>query len=1004
MRKTSSFTLPVILAMLAVVCEAANPVHFEHLGPEDGLSHNTANAIIQDREGFIWIATDDGLDRFDGYEFRHFRLAPAAGNSNVFVRLVEDDAGVLWIGTRSGLLRFDPRDEILEPVTLGDQAEDRELEVTAMLKAPGGEVWIAQGPRLFRAEGGQSDFHQVLDITSPEQAGALAILALTTDPSEHLWFLVGDAAARTTLVARLDAEGSLQRYPLGEWASLGIGFGFDRSGELWLSAGRHPTNIPGARRLPGEISPTMGLNAMVEDDAGTIWLGTTGAGIFRVPPGGGNQAQQLMLGEGWQENYVLDFLIDRAGSVWVSTLAGVARHDPGSRPFRHLGVDDSGGGLSVGAVSSLVQDSDGAVWVGTYGGGLGRWDPATGTVETIRHQAGHPGSLCDDTIWDLHLDQSGALWVAGASAMCRRDPATGTFAPIAPPRNWDRQTDVRVMRGFGPDTVLVGFSILGFWMLDVNTRQWRQLLEVEGQITSLEVMPPDHAWLGFHTGFLVRVAPESGAVTRFDLASPDGRHFKNLNIYDIHHDESGQLWLATDGGLGRFDPVSGAFEYPVLPEELPGTVTFSLERDDAGRLWIGTNHGLARFDPRAPAEERVRLFDLSDGLGNIEFNRRAVFRSASGDMYLGGMTGVTAFHPDAVRLNTNQPSVALTRISVLGKGGERELVPRNVGALTLQSGDQAVAFEFAALSFVATHKNEYAYRLEGLDSDWVMAGQRRYARYAGLAPGEYRFRARGSNNHGVWSEAEVQLPVTVLPAYWQTAWFRGAVVIALLGLLWFAHRYRVRRLLELEKMRLRIASDLHDELSGELSSIALSSAIARRKGYLEESERHRLEEIESTSRHVIGGLRDLVWTINPEHDSIPATVRRMRETASQLLESLEWTFDEDWTQAREVMAMTVRRDLYLVFKEALTNIVRHARATRVSIRLATMDDRLRLEVEDDGAGFDVSASGDGTGLASVRRRARRLGATLDVSSGPGKGTRIRMDLPLSHVRRDGESS
>ncbi len=766
----------------------------------------------------------------------------------------------------------------------------------------------------------------------------------------------------------------------------------------------HVAQYRSAQRLPQEIPASVGVQVVAEADNGAVWLGTTGDGLYRMERDDPASLEQHRLGSTWQENYVLDLLVDRAGSVWASTLAGVWRHDPGARPFRHLGAQTEGQpGLAAPAVSAIRQAGDGDVWIGTFGGGLARLDLATGALRTFRHDPADPGSLCDDTIWALHPDRAGRLWVGGGEALCVLEPETERFEPVAVPRQWERPLDVRLL-GEIDGSILVGFSLHGLYALEPDSRQFRPLLRLGSQLTSLESIGPTDLWVGYHTGLLVDLDSRTGRYETIELEDAAGRRLSHLTIYDIESAPDGSLWLATAGGLARYEPQSGRLDYPIASETLPGTVCFSVRLDRFGDLWVGTNQGLARLDPATVDEGTGSVFDLADGLGNIEFNRAAAFESESGLIFFGGMTGLTMFRPEEVRPNPVPPPVVLTRLSVLGREGERSIVPRGLDHLILTPDDRAVSFEFAALNFIASEKNRYAYRLDGLDPDWVEAGRRRFARYAGIPSGEYVFRVRGSNNHRVWSEEPVALPLSVLPSFWQTVWFRMLVVAAVALVLYVAYRMRIRRFRELEQMRLGIASDLHDELSGELSAIALSSAIARQRDYLEVPERHRLAEIESTAREVIDGLRDLVWAINPEHDSLSATVGRMRSTAAQLLDGVEWSFEEEWTSGDDDLSMKVRRDLYLVLKEALTNAVRHADAGCVAVRLERRQQRLELIVEDDGGGFEPATMKAGSGLESMRRRAERIGGELVVESSPGEGATIRLGIPLARLDDGGENS
>jgi signal transduction histidine kinase len=427
-------------------------------------------------------------------------------------------------------------------------------------------------------------------------------------------------------------------------------------------------------------------------------------------------------------------------------------------------------------------------------------------------------------------------------------------------------------------------------------------------------------------------------------------------------------------------------------EGLPGSAAYSVAEDGRGRLWIGTNRGLARF---TPPDGPFRAYDLADGIGTVEFNRHAHFRDADGTLYFGGVDGLTVFHPEAIRNNPYVPPVVLTRVETAGRAGTAAYTPAGLDGLTLTHRQTAVTFEFAALNFTDPDKNRYAYRLEGFDARWVQAGTQRVARYTSLPPGRYTFRVRGANNDGVWNTRGAALAVTVLPPFWQTWPFRALLAAAALALLTAAYRARVRRLLELERLRLRIAGDLHDDLSSDLSGIALVADLLRRREGMPEADRLQLAEVRDTALRKVDALRDIVWTINPEHDTLEATVRRMRQVAATLLAGLEVTFEVDVPDAGQAVAMTFRRDVLLIFKEALHNVARHAGAAHVAIRLRQRDGRLDLSVEDDGRGFDPQAAADGHGLRNMRVRAERAGATLDVRSRPGGGTRIGVGLRVA---------
>jgi signal transduction histidine kinase len=451
-------------------------------------------------------------------------------------------------------------------------------------------------------------------------------------------------------------------------------------------------------------------------------------------------------------------------------------------------------------------------------------------------------------------------------------------------------------------------------------------------------------------------------------------------------------------------PTTGALTAFTTHDGLPGSAVYSVLEDGRGRLWLGTNQGLSCFDRHLPAAQRFRNYTVSDGLGSTEFNRHAAVLRADGSMVFGGMNGLTLFHPDRVRDNPYVPPVHLTRIEVASRDGVRGLQPEAVSELQLWPRDKTFGFEFAALNYTAPERNRYAYRLDGFDADWVHAGTRRSCQYTNIPPGSYVFRVKGSNNDGVWNEQGASLPVVVHPAFWQTWWFRALVAAIVAALVWAGYRYRALRRLEMQRLRLRIAGDLHDDVSSDLSGIAMVADMVQGKTYLEEAERRDLVEVRDTALNMVDGVRDIVWYIDPEHDSLESMVIRMRTVAATLLRGIGFDLVTDLPGRSIAVPMAVRRDLYLIFKEALHNVVRHAGAERVVIELAIAGGRLRLRISDDGCGFDVETAKGGHGLRSMRRRAAEIGAELHLDSVKGSGTELRLEVDLARSRDGGRGS
>jgi signal transduction histidine kinase len=396
---------------------------------------------------------------------------------------------------------------------------------------------------------------------------------------------------------------------------------------------------------------------------------------------------------------------------------------------------------------------------------------------------------------------------------------------------------------------------------------------------------------------------------------------------------------------------------------------------------------LVRFDPK---QGTFRHFDAGDGIGNTEFNRRSALRTRAGRFVFGGLNGLTIFDPLQIRDNPYVPPIVVTRFQKSNRSGTTTLYPPADQPLRLSYRDYSFLIEFASLSFTNPEKNRYRYRLEGFDPVWSRAGPERTVRYTNIPPATYRFRVQGSNNDGLWNEVGTSLTLVIAPPFYQTWWFRFLFAITVLGLLAAAYRYRVQRLLEMERMRLRIAGDLHDDVGSKLSGIALMSELLESEPDLSESRKSDLQEISHSAREIIDDLRDIVWFIDPDHDHAEKTVEKMHQVARSLLNGTTYSIDTRDLHGLEQADMTFRRNLFLIFKEALHNINRHANARHVSIRLDEYRGHLRLRVSDDGIGFNPADEPTGNGLKNMQRRALQMGGTLTLNSTPEDGTTVEL--------------
>ncbi len=963
---------------------AATFVRLEH---PDGPSHNSIFAITQDHQGFLWIGTQDGLNRFDGYDFEVHRHDPRRVHSlsaNRVNAILEDSRRRLWIGTSQGIDHFDRATRRFDRFPLPPDAAG---PIHDLVEGSDGTLWAASSTGVLRLAPNENHWKGVSTEAVDGQVRRVR-------PAEDgvLWYLVDSPGFEPNRLCRQDQTSS-RCHAIGT----ALAFDLDLEGNPWFGV------LPG-EQLHGATFPQDGFDAASErlildvlfEPDGRIWAASDRGLETSTPGAADGRTVEHPFGErsDMLSGYVSRVFRDRSRTLWLGTEHGLYRHDPFAKPIRHHGLHEipanQGQLLRRGpAVSALAEGPEGTVWVGSFEpGGLYRLDTASGRWD--RSPLGD--SVPNQHIWAL-LAEEQTLWIGLSSSLCRAEWPSDQLRCedlAATSQAIVRDDQDRLWRsGHG---ALLRLESSQEW-----TRYSYEAPDLAPEAAEILHLLADEGgiWIGAWGGPLRRLDLAKGSFETWRRVDPSG--WEQVSpIFDLHRTGDGLLWLATGDGLSRFDPATEEFLHYTHADGLPGTNVFSLLPESDQVLWLGTNRGLARVQIEAGAVHAVRSFGVSDGVVNVEFNRNARLRTEEGRFLFGGLDGVTEFLPWGIRPNPVPPPIALTGIEVLGDEGSRAVEPYGLERLILQPDDRTLAIDYVALGLTNPERNAYSFRLHGFEPEWVDAGNQRRARYANLPPGDYLFQLRAANSDGLWSPHTLELGIEVRPAVWETWWFRAAMVFALAVLLGMAHRLQVRRKIEVERLRLRIAGDLHDELGSDLSGIALAANRVGDREYLQARDRRQLRDIASTSHQVMESLRDIVWYINPEHDTLVSLTDRMRSVAARLLADLDVRFEASVgaPTGGRLLPMKLRRDLFLSYKELLHNVQRHSQASRVTICLTVDADWIRLTVADDGIGFDPEASGDGTGLASLRRRAQRLGAVLDITSEPG-ATGIRLEVPWS---------
>jgi len=834
---------------------AANPpIRFERISVEDGLSQSTVLSLLQDTEGFMWFGTEDGVNRYDGYDFRtysHDSSIPESIPDDYAVALAEDEAGNIWIGTHAGgvsrwlrasdsfeTYRHDPADPSSLP-------SDRVRTLTVDSK---GRLWVGtrdSGLALFNPET-NTFVRYNHDPADPSSLSDDHIYAIAEDQPGAIW--VGTDAGlshfdleRGTFVRHLHdpadqtslSNDRVRAIAVGRDGLVWIGtYGgglnrFDRSTNTFARFGNNPKD-------PSSLSHNR-VRSILEDDAGRLWIGTVaGLNLFRRETGTFSRyAADDSNPNSLPSSDVMALYQDRGGILWVGTQAGgLGKWNPRSWSFGHYTVDPSDpASLSDKTVTSFADDRSGQLWIGTFGGGINVLDRATGEFSHHRSDPTSSRGLSSDRVMALLRDRTDSIWIGTLDkGLDRFDPSTKSFV------NFRHDPDDE--GSLGADGVMSLFEDRhgNIWVgtfgggLDQYQRETNTFVhyphDPEGltgpagpRVTCVVEGSDGAIWAG----------TDGGGLSRFDPLSNSWMHFGNEanspgslgadSVYSLHVDASGRLWIGTvGGGLVTLEGLSTAngtarFRRYTVHNGLANDVVYGIESVGEGTLWLSTNRGLSQFDPRTAS---IKNYTTGQGLQSEEFNFGAHFSSPSGELLFGGVNGFNRFFPAQLQRSTQPPQVVLTNILKLNRPIDRSGPVSLLTALDLGYRDDMITFEFAALDYTEPEKNTYQYKLEGFDADWVDIGNHHRVSFTNLDAGHYVFQIKAANSDGVQSTASLALPLTVEPAPWETWWaYAGYALLACLiaGGIWRAQRKRV-------EMEANYSSQLKREVDEQTSELA----------------------------------------------------------------------------------------------------------------------------------------------------------------------------------------
>ena len=1046
---------PLRLLALALLCgpllRAQSPavtvdsafLDFDVVGVEQGLGAGLVFDLAQDSLGYLWLGTRTGLCRYDGYTIRTFSKADGAAEGltdNNVNRVYRDRRNLLWIDTELGGSRvFDPFRETWHRLS---------FSLGAHLGADGrGNLWFHGPDSTWRfvpataigaALRGDMPWAALSDTAATRMFPGAPLprsSRLLAAGRDGLW--VG--ALDSVHALRFNAEGTaLERagaWPLRhpQWLERQPAVGAtDGRRMYWANAremlvcGTDPVRLEARVPWPGSGIDRVLLDAEL-DQTGRFWL----SGRYHVyryaHPSrrleyvfGSDPASARDQSQPFSHSYRI--LRDAHGNLWFATPGfGAYKRRALNDHFRYWGNDHKGP-----SIQRLCVDGDGhpVAWnVMTNARFKGLDDPVEPFLPPRRHawmleQIHHASDFWtnergETVIYGVarigerqrhfRLDRAGRLleswsWadsVTHPSRLSRYLFDEGASAWSVTPDDFLR-VDTREVRLYRWDTTGTG-------PFEVHARDFP---DSEAPIRYLHASartPDGSIWLAYLHGGLIRFRRGDRSWRRY---APDGDVLlPSTQVISLLPDP-GQpdraLWIGTYDGLFRLDLSTDRLERFDRSTGLPDDVIYGILPDRSGHLWLSTNHGLCRF---TPGTGKVRAFTREDGLQHDEFNRRSAARGPGGLLYFGGIGGVTWFDPEAFNQPVPPARLVIHDLRLFRPPSEARPGQTPSGAdaplhglahLALHQRDRIVGFGFSRLDLSRPEATRYRYRLTGFQDAWIDLGPRHEVTFTNLPPGRYTLEVQGMDPNGDWDPATARLSLGVTPYWYNSTAFRSAVLLLIVLGVVALFRYRQRQIERLHGLRDRISRDLHDEIGSTLSSIALFSTVARRKLDADPAQvATLLNRMEGSTQSVMESMNDIVWAIRSDQDRIHHVVQRMRAFLAEIAEARDWTFTftEDPDIAELELSMVQRRNLYLIFKEAVHNAVKYSGGSHLEVALTRERPGLLLRVRDDGRGFDPDAaeaasSLGGNGLPNMRLRAGELDGTLVVDSAPGSGTTV----------------
>ena len=985
---------------------------FQNISINEGLSQNSVVDIAFDAKGFVWLATQDGLNRFDGHDFlihpKKFDVI-TSGTFSQLGKLSKGTADDLWMLSKGGQL--EKLNLVNNRIQKANIRGRQNAGFASLLLDGHNWLWLTSGDSLLGYDASKGEIKKKFIVPGYKN---MPINELFKDQNGTLWLMGSQLWKLQSDKIEIEPVVTKNKKAAAPYNCTAE----DKSGNLWigtLGSGLFVKNNHGAvQQFVGyseQFPPDLVIEDILVDNDGRIWIGTYGKGLFIIDPVK-KTVEQFTNDKrnpfSIPYNDVLSIKQDAAGGIWLGTDGGgVSYYNKDRNYFILFNNQTLPQNIDIASVRSITTDNKGNTWAGTSNNGLTFIDAQKKVFKNWRFSSFKKNISNPDRIVSLLADGE-MVWAGtqGNGLMLfdtRTEKVARWFYPGARAGQHFPDATAWCLYKSSADEVWVGTEKSGLCLFKAGifiAAYNPASADGAGQdaVRCIEKLSDTTLCIGFAKGGLLYFNTSSKAFSH--LASGDLQNFMQRNsagIKTILYTKP-LLWIGTDGGgLIVVNVANNKYKTITEVDGLPNNTVYGILSDSEGNLWASTNKGLSRFSTdiwqKGAQSAAFTNYTVAQGLQSNEFNTGAYHKAADGTLWFGGIGGLNAFKTSNLNRGSANIPVVFTKILVDNEPLRPDTSAAYKKVVHLSHKARSVAFTFAALYFSAAQQHRYYYKLQGYDSGWIDAGQRAYAAYTNIPEGNYSFAVKYVQPGDSDERAVTQMQVLIAGPFWKKGWFLAAIALAITAAGYAFYKYRIAQVMQLLKVRQNIATDLHDDIGSTLTNINILSELSKKSLHNQQQAQAFLERISEEVQISSQSLDDIIWSVNTQNDTWAETFSRMRRYAAELFEknSTLHHINLDEGSAATKLAMDKRRDVFLIYKEILTNISKHAAATEVWINIALKDGALAMEIKDNGKGFNAALPTHRNGLKNLNIRVTRWGGSLALNTSE-KGTAIKIIL------------